>query len=181
MKSGIRILAIEDGPFTRRDRTSLAVCLLGRDGIVEGMLSFRVTVDGDDSAERILAAIKKSRFRGQVKMIAMNGVTLGGLNIIDMPRLHRELKIPVIAITRKRPRRTLMLKAVKKYSDKKKIDLFNSISKDADLNRISGFYVQSIGIKKSEIDQFMQTSLALLRLGHIVASGIVKGESKGSI
>ncbi|MDE1850637.1 MAG: DUF99 family protein [Candidatus Micrarchaeota archaeon] len=181
MKGGIRILAVEDGPFTRKDKASLAVCLLGRDGIVEGMLSFMVAVDGDDATDKLLNAIRKSRFSGQVKMIAMNGITLGGLNIVDMTKLHASLKIPVIAITRKRPRRTLMLKTMKKYSGREKVGIFKDIAKNASLDRVDGFYVQSLGIKKSEIGKFMQTSLSLLRLGHIVASGIVKGESKGSL
>ena len=181
MKKGIRILAIEDGPFTRKDSSALAVCLLGRDGIVEGMLSFNVAVDGNDATDKLLGAIRKSRFFGQVKMIAMNGITLGGLNIVDMTRLHSSLGMPVIAITRKRPRRTLMLRTVRKYSDPKRAKVFSAIAKNASLDKINGFYVQSIGIEKSEIGKFMETSLGLLRLGHIVASGIVRGESKGSL
>ena len=182
MKSGIRILAVEDGPFTRKDKSALAFCLVGRDGLVEGALSFKVRVDGDDATAKLLNSIKRSRFRSQIKMIVMNGITLGGLNIVNIPLLHKSLKIPIIAITRKRPRRGLMLKAVKKYSQNgRRLAVFNSISNQTSLNKIENFYVQSIGIKVSEIGKFVPTCLKLLRLGHIVASGIVKGESKGSL
>ncbi|MDE1856306.1 MAG: DUF99 family protein [Candidatus Micrarchaeota archaeon] len=181
MKSGIRILAVEDGSFTRKDKKVIVVCLMGRDGTVEGALSFKVSVDGDDATSMLLKSIKKSRFKDQIKLIALNGISLGGINLVDMPLVHKTLKIPLIAITRKRPRRTLMLKAVKKYSDRNRIAVFNSISKDTSLNKIEGFYVQSIGMPISEIKKFVPKSIELLRLGHIVASGVSKGESSGSL
>ncbi len=80
-KKGIRILAVDDGPLDKSGKGVLVVGIVGREGTIEGVLSFRVDADGSDATERLSATIQKTRFRDQIKLIALNGVTLAGPDV----------------------------------------------------------------------------------------------------
>ncbi len=184
MKSGIRILAIEDSPFDRKEKKSLLVGVIGRSGLIEGILSFKVSVDGDDSTSIIINSTKKSRFLDQIRLIAVNGNTVAGMNIIDLSKVSKRLKIPVIAITRTKPHPASFKLAIKKHMPdvyKKKAQIIDRLSKLSHATKIDGYYVQCIGIKPSEVSRLVEGSVKLLRLGHMIASAIARGESKGRL
>ncbi len=46
---------------------------------------------------------------------------------------------------------------------------------------MSGFYVQHVGIGKKDAASFLETSIKLLRLAHLIASGVSGGESSGRV
>ena len=181
LKGGIRILAIEDAPFKRSQEKDLIVGVIGRQELVEGILSSYVAVDGDDATDRILKMVKKSRFRDQIALIALNGVTLAGLNLVDIVSLSKQLKMPIIAITRKRPHENLLAAAIKKYGNKKKLATLQSVNKKIEIERYGGYYIQIIGIDKKTAMKMLQKCVELLRLAHITASGVTTGESTGRI
>lgn len=184
MKSGIRIIAIEDSPFSRKKKECMLVGVVGRQDIIEGILSFNVEVDGSDSTDAILKAIKKSRFLDQIRLVALNGNTVAGMNIIDIVKLSMALKIPVIAITRKKPHPKDLKAAIRKaaprnYTEKSR--LLDKIGKSAEISKISGYYVQRVNANDADIRELVESSARLLRLAHIIASGISTGESKGRL
>ena len=183
MKEGARILAIDDSPFSKEDKEVLVVGIVARNDIIEGVLSFYVSVDGDDSTDILIKKIRSSRFYRQIKLIALNGVTLGGLNIVDIAKLNSELNLPVIAITRRKPNKKEMILAIKKSgkSVDKKIDLLNKINKNASYSKFLGLHIQYIGLEKTELAKIIEKAYNMLRLAHMIASGVVKGESKGRI
>lgn len=184
MKSGIRILAIEDSPFDRSQRKCRLVGVVGRQDIIEGIISFDVSVDGSDSTFRIINSVKGSRFLDQVKLIALNGNTVAGMNIIDIERLSKTLKIPVIAITRSKPHPKSLKLAMKKAAITnyaKKAAMLDLLAKRSTVSKISGFYVQRTGASEREAANLVENSVKLLRLGHMIASGMAKGESKGRL
>lgn len=182
IKSGSRVLALNGAPFRRDEGRELVIGLIGRTGIIEGSLSFFVEVDGSDSTERIIEAVKRSRFSDQIRTIAMNGVALGGLNVVDLEVLSKRLGVGVIVVTRKRPRRSLLKKALSKGPEsKRKSETIDRIYKKVSLARIDGFYVQSLGLEQKTVGKMLEEVLSLLRLAHIVASGIGHGESRGRI
>lgn len=184
LKKGSRILALDDGHFTRGRGRVLVVGVIGRDAGIEGILSFDVAIDGSDATERLLLKISKSRFGGQIKLIAMNGVSFGGMNIVDLERVNRELHLPVLAITRKRPRRSLLISAVKKMrvkDAKEKERMIRSFAKASTTEHINGFYVQRLGINEDDAEKALPVAVQLTRLAHLVASGVTKGESVGRI
>lgn len=182
LKQGIRILALDEGAFTKKDKKVLVVGIIGRDRIIEGMLSFNVKVDGSDATERLLNAIKKSRFIEQMKLITMNGITFGGLNIVDMERISNETKMPIIGITRTKPHKTLLIRAImKNKGSKERLKLLRKLHKRISIFRVKGYYVQAIGINAKSVEGFVSTVMSLLRLAHIVATGVSSGESKGRI
>ncbi len=182
MKSGIRILALDDSRFKSGDKNVLVVGVVGRSDIIEGVLSCGVEADGNDATEKILRMASGSRFLEQIRLIAINGTTVAGLNVIDISCIHSRLGIPVIAITRKKPHpakleRSIMSTKTKGY--RTKIAMIEKLKKNAKIDKMGGFYVQSIGIEKDSLAKHISDSVALLRLAHIIASGVSRGESSG--
>src|SRR5271157_3100944 len=112
-KSGIRILAVDDGPFLKSDRRVLVVGVVGRGSVVEGVISFRADVDGTDATNKLIKTLNSSRFKKQVGLICTHGITFGGLNLLDFVALHNKLNVPLVAITRKKPHADLLKRAVK--------------------------------------------------------------------
>jgi endonuclease V-like protein UPF0215 family len=173
------MLSLDDGSFTRKDKRALVVGIIGRERIIEGVLSFFVDVDGTDSTVKLISAIKKSRFSGQIKVIVLNGVSFGGLNIIDTYTLHKKLDIPVIALTRSRPRVSMLKKVIAEHdaNSKEKLFVLKRMAKSVLLEKKNGFYAQIFG-RLPEYDIYSYAS-DFLRLAHIVATGVTRGESKG--
>ncbi|MGC9099309.1 MAG: DUF99 family protein [Candidatus Micrarchaeia archaeon] len=183
MKSGVRILSIDDSPFRKGEKRDLVIGIVSRGSTIEGILSFYVEIDGSDATDKILKKVKESRFSREIKLIAINGITLAGLNIVDIKRLSEVLGVPVIAITRRKPNKKAMENAIKNSGKdaRKKILLLREINSSSNSIHLNGLYIQYIGISRSDLGTFAGEAYQMLRLAHLIASGLVKGESRGRI
>jgi hypothetical protein len=184
LKKGVRILAIDDSSFSNEDKQALIVGVVGRNDEIEGVLSFRIDIDGEDATEKIIHKVNVSRFRDQIKLIAIHGIMLAGLNTIDIIKVHDVLGMPVLALVRKKPHGGELENAIKAagVTDvKNRLSILRKINDTVKIGRIGGFYAQYVGIEKEEISNLQEISVRYLRLAHIIANGIARGESKGRI
>lgn len=180
LKAGARILALNGAPFRRNGRRELIIGLVARMGQIEGALSFEVSIDGDDATENLIRSLGRSKFADQVKVIATNGIALGGLNIMDFEKIAVELGVAVVSVTRKRPRRSLLRKALSGNPQAKaKNAMIERNYKKIKIIRKNGFYVQLLGIDEKSATGRMEEIISLLRTTHMIASGIGNGESRG--
>ena len=184
VKQEIRIIGIDDSPFNKfRDKKILVVGVVMRGGSwVDGILSKKVDVDGNDSTEKIIAMINKCKFKPQLQCIFLDGIAVAGFNVIDIGELNKKTKIPVITIMRKNPDIGKIKKTLVKINKKEKIKL---IEKAGNAIKINEIFVQLIGIdliKAKEILKIACTRSLIpepIRLAHLIASGVTTGESKG--
>ncbi|MCL4387688.1 DUF99 family protein [Candidatus Marsarchaeota archaeon] len=185
MKEGARFLAVASGPlYERKKSTTLLVGVIGRKGVIEGILSGRVDIDGTDATSKIIKMVHKSRFEEQIKAIAINGIAIAGLNVVDVKEIERRTGISVIVLTRKKPDFKALAKALKSsekgYGDpaKDKIAMIKELNLERPFRKSEGFYIQA-----GEIDYEGKASTAfeLLRLAHMIANGVSTGISKGRI
>ncbi len=184
MKSGIRILAIDDSKFKHGERNVLVIGVVRRLGVIEGVLSCRVEADGKDATEKIIRMVSSTRFLEQVKLITINGTTVAGMNLVDITKIHSRFKLPVMAVTRNKPHPEMLKKSIislKKKGYAEKAATIDRISKIAKLDRLGGFYAQCIGIEKETASKYIENVSEALRLAHMIASGVVRGESKGRL
>ena len=189
MKRGIRIAAAASGPIRGRKRTLLVIAVY-REGILEGVLSTNIGVDSSDSSKRIVSLIGRSRFKGQIKLIALNGIALAGLNIVDVNTIKKALKLNFVVLTRKKPHKKLLIDAIDKRkraaevaTDKeavRKIRIVETVGK-LKIVKSAGFYIQSDLDIGKENKGLVKTTFEALRIAHIIANGIETGESKGRI
>ena len=95
---------MDDGPFTRRQRYApLVAVVVSLPSAVEAVAVDRVRVDGTDATDRILRLLRTLPQLPGIRTLLVDGIAVGGFNVLDLARLHRELGIPVISVTRRAP------------------------------------------------------------------------------
>ena len=118
-KPHLRVVAVDDGAFRRSDATAplVAVAWSGPD-LIESIALGRVTVDGTDATSRVAALIRSlPQFEG-VKAVLLDGIVVGGFNVIDLDDLSDRLGRPVVTVTRGRPEFRTIRSALAKYFPK---------------------------------------------------------------
>jgi len=155
---------------------------------LDGVLRTYVVVDGLDATEKLSKMINSSRHKNQLKVIMLDGITLGGFNIVDLKELYNETKIPIIVINRRMPDLKSIKKALEKnfldFEKRWKMILNAGKIKQLKLEKFSIYY-QNIGLEDEEAEEIIILSTKHaqipepLRVAHLIASGIVKGESEG--
>ena len=187
MKREWRVIGIDDVSFEKfKSKTTLLIGVVSRlTGRVDGILSSRVKVDGLDATRKIEEMISRSKFRPQIKVIFLGGISFAGLNVVDIKALNEKLGIPVIVIMRKKPNMDRFLKALDHGSKpelRKKI-----VMKAGEVLRVGKIYVQLAGIDYEKAKKIIKASAIYsevpeaLRLAHLIASGIGLGESRGRV
>ncbi|MGI0100100.1 MAG: DUF99 family protein [Candidatus Micrarchaeaceae archaeon] len=184
MKAGVRYAAMASGTIKGRDR-ALLVCMIFRDGYMEGMLSTSVGVDGTDSTVRIIRMLGSSRFGEQVRILLFNGIAVAGLNIIDTAELERKLKAKVVLLNRRRQDARELIRALRGFSRASKSDVSGRVKLVKDYSsvkpiRANGLFMQS-SLESHYVERFAGKAFEALRIAHIVASGLSAGESRGRL
>ncbi|HSQ02261.1 MAG TPA: DUF99 family protein [Methanobacterium sp.] len=189
IKQEIRILGVDDSPFP--SHTTDEVMLVGtvfRAGTwLDGVLSTYIHGDGTDATEKISEMVKNSRNLGQLGVIMLDGITFGGFNIVNIRQIFESTGIPVIVIMRKFPNFERIKKALERFDDWE--DRWANVIEAGEvysLDRPEPVYIQIHGIEREDAEDIVRLSTTRssipepLRVAHIIAAGIVTGESKGS-
>lgn len=189
LKSETRILGFDDGPFEKKDKTVPVIGVVFRGGsFLDGILRTNVKVDGLDSTKKIIKLINTSRHKQQLKVIMFDGITFGGFNILDIKQIYKKTGLPVIVVNRKHPNLEEVKNALKNFKDfekRWKIILRAGKIKECKIKENKKVYYQSIGLEDEETEEIIRLSSTHsfipepLRVAHLIATGIVKGESGG--
>jgi len=183
-KKELRILGIDDGPFDKfKDKDVIVVGTIFRGGsYLDGLLSTKVRIDGKNSTRNIAKMILNSRFKSQIQLIFLDGIAVGGFNVIDANELHKLTKIPIIIVMRNYPDHKKMFDAMKKIGMGSKIPLITDLPKPV---KVDDIFIQCIGVSLDYARLILKLTCTHsmipepLRQAHIIASGIVKKESYG--
>ncbi len=184
VKKEVRILGIDDAPFDKFKRGKvLVIGAIFRGGqFLDGVLSTKVTVDGSDSTRKIIEMVNKTRHKPQLQIIIIDGIALGGFNIIDVKKIYKETKLPVIVVIRRMPDIENIKRILKKIGKANKIKFLEQAGLPVKIGKI---YCQLTGITKEKAEQVLKIACTRsylpepIRVAHIIASGVVKGESRG--
>ena len=188
MKQQIRLLGIDDSPFTFSDKYGTVIGVIMRGGeYIECVLKNQVSIDGDDATHICLEMIDKSRYKTQLKAVLLDGVALGGFNIVNIEELHNKTSIPIITITRDKPDFEKIKTALQKnFNDWE--ERFNLMTK-GHLHEVktkhNPVYVKIVGLSINEAKEIIKLSTIRgvipepIRVAHLIASGITRGESHG--
>lgn len=183
LKQKARVIGFDDGFFIPKTQgTAPLIGLIQRiDGRVEGCLATQASIDGLDSTNKIISILSKSRFRKQVKAVMLSGINFAGFNIVDVKKLHSSLKLPIIIVFRKKPSLERIFNALKQFKDSgKRIKLIKAGGR---IFKGNAYYYQCIGIQEKEAmllikrNQMHSIMPECLRLAHIIASAVSRGES----
>jgi len=176
MKEEIRILGLDDGPS--HSKQILIVGTIYRGGsILDGIISTHVTKDGTDSTDRLIRMITKSKFKP--RCIMLDGIAFGGFNVVDIVKLNKKTKIPVMTVMRDLPDMDRIEKALKNLPNSK--ERLTLMHKAGPIHSVGDIFVQVAGTDILEASEFLKVSTLHakipepLRVAHMIASG-VKGD-----
>ena len=190
MKDQIRVCGIDDAPFDFGNRDAKATVIgavVRAPAYLEGVLRFEVGVDGSDATDSIVAAISNSRFQDQIRAVMIDGIALGGFNVVDIRAASERLGIPVVTVTRDRPDMASIEAALSKYfSDwRERLRKITEIPLFSIETEHKPVFVSYSGISERDAKLLVKTTTLEgaipepIRMAHIIASGMMRGESKG--
>jgi endonuclease V-like protein UPF0215 family len=70
---------------------------------VDGVVSGRIRRDGADATRRMVELVRASQFGTHVQAIMLQGIAVGGFNVVDIHGLSAALQIPVLVVVRRPP------------------------------------------------------------------------------
>ena len=184
MKKEIRIIGIDDSAFAKSSKGRvLVVGVVMRGGnILDGILSTKAEIDGNNSTSQLADMINKSKFRTQLRCIFLDGIALGGFNVVDIMELNMKTNIPVVTIIRKYPNFRKIKETLAKINMKDKIKLIENAGEPVKIGKI---FVQIAGINTWKLKEILKLACTRshipepLSLAPLIATGVVRGESRG--
>ena len=184
MKREIRLLGIDDAPFDKfKDRKTLILGVFFRGGsFMDGVLSAVVDVDGTDSSDRIIHMVNRSKFKPQLRAIMMKGIAVAGFNLIDIQKISRKTRVPVIIVMRRMPEQKRMARILKKLGKSRRI---KHMEKAGNIHKARGLYIQFFGTTLAKAKEILRISCSRsnipepIRVAHLMAGGVKLGQSRG--
>jgi len=189
MKPHVRILGIDDSPFKFKDKHALVVGALVRvPDYLESVMRTEVAVDGTDATEKLVELVLRSRYKDQIKAIMLDGIAVAGFNVVDIEKLCTSTGVPVVTVTRDRPDFDKMREALTTYFDdwRKRFEIITRLELRKVQTEHKPVYVCSCGGDHRELDALVRLSTVRgaipepIRMAHLIASAMVRGESYGS-
>jgi hypothetical protein len=191
-KEETRILAWDDGSFDRGQKGKIPlVGVVFRGGsFMDGLIKREVEIDGTDAEQVIIEAIRATKFK-DLRVMMTDGITFGGFNTVNIRNIYQQTGLPVIAVNRKAPDFPAFMRALDKFPDsavrKKAVSDSGDIQwVDVKAEGMEGnLAVQTSGIGIEHARRILRLTCmhALmpepLRIAHLIATGLVKGESVG--
>ncbi len=178
----LRVIGFDDAPFNKYSdeivNVSGVVCSNTR---FEGMLWGEVKRDGNDATETVYKMVSESKFHAQIHALLIDGLAFGGFNLIDLPRLAKELSVPCIAVMRRPPNFAEIVKALERFADKE--ERKRKLSAAGQVHSTDQIYYQVCGCDHQIAGKILERVTdnghvpEALRLAHLIGSAVKTGQS----
>ena len=180
-------LGIDDGPFEKhaaRPVPIVGVMMEGAD-LVESVAHTGFPVDGADATAFLVRWIRSLRARPALHAIILGGVTIAGLGIVDIEALSHALALPVLSVNRKDPARHRVGSALRAAGLLERLPI---VERTPAAQRIdTRLYLAAAGISPAQAAALLAATRLKsdvpepLRLAHLIAAAIARGESRGRV
>ncbi|MEA1993646.1 MAG: DUF99 family protein [Euryarchaeota archaeon] len=184
IKPEIRILGVDDGSIVGEN--VLVVGIVFRGGFwIDGVLSTHIKKDGLDATEKIIEMVKTTKHQ-DLRVIMFDGVTFGGFNTIDIQQISRKTGLPCVIVIRRMPDIDSIKKALTHLDHSERRE--KMIAKAGKIYKVEmkddkELYYQFYGLERAEAEKLIRMSATHsslpepVRVAHMVATGIVRGEA----
>lgn len=172
------VIAFDDLPFPRVHRGDVGIV-----GVVfagarfDGVVSGRIRRDGANAARVMAGLIRDGRFAEHVGLVMLQGIAVGGFNVVDVFALSRDTALPVLVVADRAPNmeaiRGALLTRVPGGARKWKI-----IERLGPMERVEGVYVQRVGISLEDAAAVVRRFAINgrlpepVRVAHLIARGV---------
>lgn len=178
-------IGFDDAPFEHAHRGDVriigAICARTRlDGVVSGW----VRRDGNNSTERMIELVENTQFHGHVRAVLLGGIAVAGFNVVDVHRLHERLRIPVVVVTRRKPRLGRIEAALIGHTPGGAMK-WRLIEQAGAMEPLGKLWVQLVGLGRDQASALLEATTLHgnlpepLRLAHLIAGGLTLGTSRG--
>lgn len=178
----LRAVGFDDAPFVRGRRGDVGVA-----GVVcagtrfEGLVWGRLRQDGWNATDALARLLLPGKFLPQVHLVLLDGLSFGGLNLVDLPRLAALLARPSVAVMRRAPDLPAMERAIRRLPGAdRRLALLRAAGP---IHVVGGFTFQVAGAEPAAAADAL-TRLTdrgdvpePLRLAHLVGAAVRLGES----
>jgi hypothetical protein len=179
------VVGFDDAPFSFEEGVSVEVV-----GVVYARLRFtgvlvgEVAKDGDDAADVLARLVTGSKFAENLNLILLQGIALGGFNVVDVFALHERTGLPVLVVARRAPDVAAVREALLHNvpGGARKWALIERLGPMEPAGRV---YVQRAGLTLEEAATVVELFSVEghipepLRVAHLIAGALVEGESRG--
>jgi hypothetical protein len=178
----LRAVGFDDAPFVRRRGARVAVA-----GVVcagtrfEGMVWGHVRQDGWDATDAIAGLLLGGKFLPQIHLVLLDGLSFGGLNLVDLPALAALVRRPCVAVLRRAPDLGAVARAVGRLP--RPARRLRLLERAGPVHVHPPFHFQVAGGGPEGIGPALERLTdrgrvpEALRLAHLVGAAVVRGES----
>ena len=181
------LLGIDDGPFVKGQAAPVPIAAVLCEGanLLEAAAIGAFAVDGDGATEFLVGWISRLRLRATVQGVALGGITLAGLGVVDVRALAAALEVPVLVVTRKAPDNARLRAALEAAGCGER---FAIAARSPEAERTAdGVGLAHAGTDRAHALALLEVSRAksklpeALRIAHLFATALVRGESHGRV
>lgn len=179
------IIGIDDGPFAFDHVGHVPLVGAIFTGLqFTGVVIGQVDKDGTDAAHNIIELVAGSKFLEHLQLVMLQGITLGGFNVVDVFQLYEQLGLPVLVVSRRAPDmatiRAALLTKISQGAQKWQI-----VERLGPMEPAGQVFVQRVGLSAAEavavVERFAIHSHLPepLRTAHLIAGAVAEGQSRG--
>lgn len=181
----LRVAGFDDAPF-ERDRPGSPVHVAGvicSGTRFEGMVWGSATKDGLDATDVIAGLLIGGKYLPQLHAVLIDGIAVGGLNVIDIADLSRRLGLPCVAVMRRMPDVEGFRKVIADLPEPTR--RFAMLDAAGEIFARPPFYFQVAGITPDDAAALLARVTdtghvpEALRLAHLIGAAVIDGESRG--
>jgi endonuclease V-like protein UPF0215 family len=178
-------LGIDDGPVDKRSGSPVPVVGVMMEGadLVEAVAITRLPVDCAGATDFLAEWVSGLRLRPALQAVVVGGITIAGLGILEIERLSRALRRPVLVVNRRAPVNDSLVHALEQAGLADRRDVVER----SPAARAVGprLFVSAVGLGPEEAASLVRSVRRkselpeALRIAHLVARAVATGESRG--
>jgi hypothetical protein len=178
----VRAIGFDDAPFVRGSGGPVSVAgVVCADTKFEGMVWGEVRQDGWDATDVLCELLVDGKFLPQLHLLLLDGIALGGFNVVDLPELHRRLGLPCVAVMRDYPDFDAVENALSKLPEpERRLEL---IGRAGPIHEADSIFFQVQGAKPDPVRHALARLTYTghipepIRIAHLIGAAVKTGES----
>jgi endonuclease V-like protein UPF0215 family len=181
------VLGIDDGPFEKGQSAPvpLVAALCEGPDLLEAVARTEFPVDGENATGFLIEWLLGLRALPSLQGVALGGITLAGLGIVDVTALSGALRVPVLVVTRRPPDNARLRAALEAAGLPERFEIAerSPVATRTD----DGLWLAHAGCDAAAARALLEASRGkaklpeALRIAHLIATAVVRGESQGRV